>query len=129
MHAFVIRCLSAVSICGLVLAATPVAHAASFNLTKGSPTGMSGVSPFATPVDTTTDLVFHSAGEAGGWLMSTCATGSQCTSLSLPQEFGTDYTQVTLMDGTQRAYFVIVDADGTKEIATAPVTFTDGVPT
>ena len=129
MLAVVIRCLCAVSICSLVLAATPVAHAASFNLTKGTPTGMSGVSPFATPVDTTTDLVFHSAGEAGGWLMSTCATGSQCTSLSLPREFGTDYTQVTLMDGTKRAYFVIVDADGTKEIATAPVTFTNGVPT
>ena len=61
--------------------------------------------------------------------MSTCATGSQCTSLSLLREFGTDYTQVTLMDGTKRAYFVIVDADGTKEIATAPVTFTNSVPT
>ena len=47
----------------------------------------------------------------------------------LPPDFGTDFTQVTLADGTQRAYFVIPEVDGSKEIATAPVTYVDGTPT
>ena len=34
------------------------------DLSKGSATGMSGVSPFAMEIDSNTDRVFHSAGEA-----------------------------------------------------------------
>ena len=90
---------------------------------------MSGVSPFAMEIDGNTDRVFHSAGEAGGWLMSVCTVGGNCTQTPLPPDFGTDFTQVTLTDGTQRAYFVFPEMDGSKEIATAPVTYVDGTPT
>jgi len=113
---------------GAVLLWAPMVNAASFDLGQGSNTGMSGVSPFATPIDANTDRVFHSAGEAGGWLMSTCDVGGSCTDLELPPDFGTDYTQVTLADGSLRAYFVLPEPDGTKEIATATVTYSDGVP-
>lgn len=89
---------------------------------------MNGVSPFAMSVDARTDRVFHSAGEQGGWLMSTCTVGGACTDASLSPDFGSDYTQVTLPDGTQRAYFVLPDPTGAKEIATAPVTYAGGVP-
>lgn len=114
---------------GLTVALASTAHAANFDLSSGQQTGMSGVSPFAMSIDSTTDRVFHSAGDAGGWLMSTCTVGGTCTDASLPFEFGSDYTQVTLPDGSQRAYFVIPEADGSKEIATAPVTYSGGVPT
>lgn len=113
---------------GAVVLGASTANAASFDLGKGSDTGMSGVSPFATPIDADTDRVFHSAGEAGGWLMSTCDVGGTCTDTPLPQDFGSDYTQVTLADGSLRAYFVLPEPDGTKEIATATVTYSGGIP-
>jgi hypothetical protein len=89
---------------------------------------MTGVSPFAIAVDPATDRVFHSAGDAGGWVMSTCQIGGSCLDQSLPIDFGADYTQVTLPDGSQRAYFVIPDPSGAKEIATAPVTYVGNTP-
>ena len=113
----------------LIVSIAPASTAAGFDLTDVAETNMGGVSPFAMSIDATTDRVFHSAGEAGGWLMSTCAVGGACTDTTLPPDFGTDYTQVTLADGTQRAYFVIPEVDGSKEIATAPVTYSGGVPT
>jgi len=113
----------------LIVSVAPSSTAAGFDLTDVAQTDMSGVSPFAMSIDATTDRVFHSAGEAGGWLMSTCAVGGSCTDTALSPDFGSDYTQVTLTDGSQRAYFVLPDASGAKEIATAPVTYAGGVPT
>ena len=83
----------------LLVASATAAGAASYDLSKGSATGMSGVSPFAMEIDGNTDRVFHSAGEAGGWLMSVCTVGGACTQTSLPPDFGTDFTQVTLAGG------------------------------
>lgn len=107
---------------------TAPASAASFDLQGDAPTTMGGVSPFALSVDPSTDRVFHSAGEQGGWIVSTCAVGGVCTDRSLSPDFGSDYTQVTLPDGSQRAYFVLPDPTGAKELATASVTYMDGVP-
>ncbi|MGB0244216.1 MAG: hypothetical protein ACPGCP_04140, partial [Candidatus Nanopelagicales bacterium] len=129
MTSRIVRILAPVAAVSLLVASAPAAGAASYDLSKGAATGMSGVSPFAMEIDGNTDRVFHSAGEAGGWLMSVCTVGGNCTQTSLPPDFGTDFTQVTLADGTQRAYFVIPEVDGSKEIATAPVTYVDGTPT
>ena len=129
MTSRIVRILAPVAAVSLLVASAPAAGAASYDLSKGAATGMSGVSPFAMEIDGTTDRVFHSAGEAGGWLMSVCTVGGNCTQTSLPPDFGTDFTQVTLADGSQRAYFVIPEVDGSKEIATAPVTYVDGTPT
>ena len=126
MMSRIVRILAPVAAVSLLVASAPAAGAASYDLSKGSATGMSGVSPFAMEIDGTTDRVFHSAGEAGGWLMSVCTVGGSCTQTSLPPDFGTDFTQVTLADGSQRAYFVIPEMDGSKEIATAPVAYIDG---
>ena len=128
MHTAIVRSLLVGLVSGSVVLGAPIANAASFDLGKGSDTGMSGVSPFAMPIDANTDRVFHSAGEAGGWLMSTCVVSGTCTDTPLPPDFGTDYTQVTLADGSLRAYFVLPEPDGTKEIATATVTYSDGIP-
>ena len=108
--------------------AVPSAAAASFDLSSASSTGMGGVSPFAISIDANTDRVFHSAGEAGGWLMSECTVGGSCTNTALSPEFGSDYTQVTLSDGSLRAYFVNPGADGSKEITTARVEYVNGQP-
>ena len=129
MTSRIVRILAPVAAVSLLVASAPAAGAASYDLSKGAATGMSGVSPFAMEIDGNTDRVFHSAGEAGGWLMSVCTVGGACTQTPLPPDFGTDFTQVTLADGTQRAYFVIPEVDGSKEIATAPVTYSGGVPT
>lgn len=129
MSSRILRILAPVAAVSLLVASAPAAGAASYDLSKGSATGMSGVSPFAMEIDGNTDRVFHSAGEAGGWLVSVCTVGGNCTQTSLPPDFGTDFTQVTLADRTQRAYFVIPEVDGSKEIATAPVTYVDGTPT
>ena len=129
MTSRIVRILAPVAAVSLLVASAPAAGAASYDLSKGSATGMSGVSPFVMEIDENTDRVFHSAGEAGGWLMSVCTVGGNCTQTSLPPDFGTDFTQVTLADGTQRAYFVIPEMDGSNEIATAPVTYVDGTPT
>ena len=117
---------TAASVLSLTIAVP--AYADSFNLTDSSATSMGGVSPFAMPVNPTTDRVFHSAGEQGGWVVSTCTVGGGCTDQSLSPDFGADYTQVTLPDGSQRAYFVIPDPSGAKEIASAPVTYVDNTP-
>lgn len=116
------------AVVALSVAAAPGALAASFDLSKTQSTGMGGVSPFAVSIDPATDRVFHSAGEAGGWLMSECTVGGSCTNASLPPQFGSDYTQVTLADGTLRAYFVNPAMDGGKEITTARVDYVGGVP-
>ena len=129
MTSRIARILAPVAAVSLLVASAPAAGAASYDLSKGSATGMAGVSPFVMEIDENTDRVFHSAGEAGGWLMSVCTVGGNCTQTSLPPDFGTDFTQVTLADGTQRAYFVIPEVDGSQEIATAPVTYVDGTPT
>ena len=117
---------TAASVLSLTIAVP--AYADSFNLKDSSVTSMGGVSPFAMSVNPTTDRVFHSAGEQGGWVVSTCAVGGPCTDQPLGSDFGADYTQVTLPDASQRAYFVIPDASGAKEIATAPVTYVDNTP-
>lgn len=111
----------------LSLTITVPAYADSFTLKDASTTSMGGVSPFAMSVNATTDRVFHSAGEQGGWVVSTCTVGGPCTDQPLGVDFGVDYTQVTLSDGSQRAYFVIPDPSG-KEIATAPVTYVGNTP-
>lgn len=123
------RVLVPVVTAGLIVSVAPASNAAGFELSDVAETNMSGVSPFAMSIDAGTDRVFHSAGEAGGWLMSTCAVGAACTDTPLSPDFGTDYTQVTLPDGSERAYFVLPDPTGAKEIATAPVTYAGGVPT
>lgn len=129
MNRPLVRVLVPVVVAAAALMVAPAATAEQFDLSGVGETGMSGVSPFAMSIDASTDRVFHSAGEAGGWLMSTCAIGGTCTDVSLPMEFGTDYTQVTLADGSQRAYFVLPEPDGSKELATAAVTYANGVPT
>lgn len=124
-----VRKLTVVSVvCSLSVAFAAPVYAESFNLKGETATGMGGVSPFAMSVDASTDRVFHSAGEQGGWLMSLCAVGGACTDQELSPDFGSDYTQVTLPDGSQRAYFVIPDESGSKEIGTAPVTYVGGSP-
>lgn len=105
------------------------AFADSFTLQGDKDTGLLGVSPFAMNVSGTTDRVFYSGGlNAGGWSLSLCSPAGNCTGTPLPFGFGTDYTQVTLADGSMRAYFIQPSA-GSKSIATASVTYnTAGVP-
>lgn len=88
---------------------------------------MSGVSPFVLQLNAQTDRVFYGGGR-DGWQMAECGQSAACTSTSLPFAFGMDYTSVTLADGTNRAYFVSMTPDGTKEITTAPVTYGSGIP-
>lgn len=109
-------------------AASP-ALADSFTLQGDKDTGLLGVSPFAMNVSGTTDRVFYSGGlNGGGWSFSLCSPAGNCTGSPLPFGFGTDYTQVTLADGSMRAYFIQPSA-GSKSIATAGVTYNAaGVP-
>ncbi len=109
-------------------AASP-ALADSFTLQGDKDTGLLGVSPFAMNVSGTTDRVFYSGGlSGGGWSLSLCSPAGNCTGSPLPFGFGTDYTQVTLADGSMRAYFIQPSA-GSKSIATASVTYDPaGVP-
>ena len=103
-------------------AASP-AFADSFTLQGDKDTGLLGVSPFAMPITPTTDRIFYSGGlSGGGWSLSLCSPASTCTGSPLPFGFGTDYTQVTLADGSMRAYFIQPSA-GSKSIATASVTY------
>lgn len=125
MRRLLLACAVALSVSAVGL---PAATAATFDLSSGEATGMGGVSPFAMSIDANTDRVFHSAGEAGGWLMSQCTVGGSCTSTALSPEFGSDYTQVTLTDGSLRAYFVNPAVDGSKEITTARVDYVNGQP-
>jgi len=97
------------------------AHAETFSLQGSSPTGLTGVSPFAMALSPTTDRVFYSGGMSG-WSMATCTVGGTCAGATLPFGFGTDYTQVTLRDGSQRAYF-IEPSPSVKTISTAPVSY------
>ncbi len=97
------------------------AHAETFTLQGASSTGLAGVSPFAMPISPTTDRVFYSGGMSG-WSMATCTVGGTCNGSTLPFGFGTDYTQVTLQDGSQRAYF-IEPSQSVKTITTAPVSY------
>jgi len=114
--------LTAVTLLGGGFAA-PIA-ADSFVLQGDQDTGLLGVSPFAMNVSGTTDRVFYSGGPTGGgWSMSLCSPAGSCTGTALPFGFGTDYTQVTLNDGSMRAYFVQPGAGGSKSIATASVTY------
>jgi hypothetical protein len=97
------------------------AHAETFTLQGSSATGLTGVSPFAMALSPTTDRVFYSGGMSG-WSMATCTVGGTCAGATLPFGFGTDYTQVTLKDGSQRAYF-IEPSPSVKTISTAPVSY------
>jgi hypothetical protein len=95
----------------------------SYTLQGDKDTGLIGVSPFAMNVSGETDRVFYSGGlSGGGWSVSLCTASSNCTGAPLPFGFGTDYTQVTLADGSMRAYFIQPMA-GAKSIATASVTY------
>ena len=113
--------LTAVTLVGGGFAAPAAAD--SFVLQGDQNTGLLGVSPFAMNVSGTTDRVFYSGGpNGGGWSMSLCSPAGNCTGTALPISFGTDYTQVTLNDGSMRAYF-IQPSPGSKSIATASVTY------
>ena len=107
--------------------ATP-AMADSFSLTGGDATSLKGVSPFALNVAGDQDNVFYGS-SSGGWGLSSC-TGATCTAPTmLPVSFGSDFTQVTLSDGTLRGYFVNPGPSG-KSLETAPVTYdAQGTPT
>ena len=77
MTSRLVRIVAPVAAVSLLVASATAAGAASYDLSKVSATGMSGVSPFAMEIDGNTDRVFHSAGEAGGWLMSVCTGGGR----------------------------------------------------
>lgn len=99
------------------------AFADTYTLQGDKDTGLLGVSPFAMNVSGSTDRVFYSGGPTGGgWSMSLCPISGTCTGAPLPFGFGTDYTQVTLSNGSMRAYFIQPTA-GAKSIATASVTY------
>lgn len=112
----------------LTIAVAGPASADSFSLTSGEATALAGVSPFAMTVSGSTDRVFYGSSNPMGWALASC-TGTVCSSpAALPVTFGADYTQVTLTDGTQRAYFVN-PASG-KMLTTAPVAYdAQGTPT
>jgi len=105
----------------LALGPATTAMADSYSLTGGDATTLKGVSPFAVNVSGDQDRVFFGS-SSGGWGLSTC-TGASCTAPSmLPVTFGADYTQVSLSDGTLRAYFINPGPAG-KSIETAAVTY------
>lgn len=115
--------MTALASLALTLGVIAPAAADSFSLQGDKDTGLLGVSPFAMNVSGTTDRVFYSGGPSGGgWSMSLCSPAGNCTGTTLPMGFGTDYTQVTLADGSMRAYFIQPSA-GAKSIATASVTY------
>ncbi len=115
--------LTAVATLALGSASISPIYADSFALQGASDTGLLGVSPFAMNISASTDRVFYSGGlGGGGWSMSLCPITGNCTGAPLPFGFGTDYTQVTLTDGSMRAYFIQPSA-GAKSIATASVTY------
>jgi len=126
MYTKTIAAIAALAISAVTMAP---AFADSFTLQGDKDTGLLGVSPFAMNVSGSTDRVFYSGGpNGGGWSMSLCPTSGNCTGAPLPFGFGTDYTQVTLTDGSMRAYFIQPTA-GAKSIATASVTYNAaGVP-
>lgn len=102
---------------------TAPAFADSFRLEGAKDTGLAGVSPFAVNASGTLDRVFYSGGlGGGGWSLSLCSLDRDCTGTTLPFGFGTDYTQVTLADGSLRAYFVQPGA-GSRSISTASVSY------
>lgn len=119
------------AVAALVISAVTMspAFADSYTLQGDKDTGLIGVSPFAMNVSGSTDRVFYSGGlNGGGWSMSLCPTSGNCTGAPLPFGFGTDYTQVTLTNGSMRAYFIQPTA-GAKSIATASVTYNSaGIP-
>ena len=61
MTSRIVRIVAPVAAVSLLVASATAAGAASYDLSKGSATGMSGVSPFAMEIDGNTDRVFHSA--------------------------------------------------------------------
>ena len=126
MYTKTIAAIAALAISAVTM--SPV-FADSYTLQGDKDTGLMGVSPFAMNVSGSTDRVFYSGGlNGGGWSMSLCPTSGNCTGAPLPFGFGTDYTQVTLVDGSMRAYFIQPTA-GAKSIATASVTYNSaGIP-
>lgn len=106
----------------LVLGTTAPAAADSFSLSAGQQTSLKGVSPFADPTGDGRDRVFYGPSDPGGWAMALCSRASCSNPQRLPVEFGNDLTAVTLVDGTQRAYFV-TPGQTTKTLSTAPLTF------
>ncbi len=118
-----------VAIVALTIFTLPTAYAADFTMGAGKNTGLSGVSPFAMTVDASSDRVFYSGG-LNGLNMTTCPSSGQCPSpATLSMSFGSDYTQVTLTNGSQRAYFVNINPETQgKSISTAPVTYSNGTP-
>lgn len=116
-------CAAALTMTGM----TASAQAEGFSISDPKPTTLSGVSPFVLQVDAQVDRVFYGGGTSG-WQMAECAQSGSCMSTSLPFAFGMDYTSVTLSDGSNRAYFVSMTPDGTKEITTAAVTYGPGIP-
>jgi hypothetical protein len=121
--------LTAIATLAIATVQISPAHADSFTLQGASDTGLLGVSPFAMNISESTDRVFYSGGlSGGGWSMSLCPIAGNCTGAPLPFGFGTDYTQVTLANGSMRAYFIQPSA-GSKSIATASVTYNSaGIP-
>ena len=118
-----------VAIVAITIFTLPTAYAADFTMGAGENTGLSGVSPFAMTIDASSDRVFYSGG-LNGLNMATCPSRGQCPSpATLPMSFGSDYTQVTLTNGSQRAYFVNINPDTRgKSISTALVTYSNGTP-
>ena len=80
--------------------------------------GLTGVSPHVERTGNA-DRLWYPGGLAGT-AVADCNDAGACTSVSITGRLGTDFTAVTLPNGTRRAYFVEISPNaGTKSVSSA----------
>jgi hypothetical protein len=107
----------------LLLAAVPASSAQAvveWELKEDSTSlGLTGVSPHVERTGNMDRLWYP--GGLSGTAVADCSDAGNCTSVPVSGRLGSDFTAVTLPDGTRRAYFVeITPGAPTKSVASAP---------
>ena len=83
--------------------------------------GLTGVSPHVERTGNA-DRLWYPGGLAGT-AVADCNDAGSCTSVSITGRLGTDFTAITLPNGTRRAYFVEISMTpgaNTKSVSSAP---------
>ena len=83
--------------------------------------GLTGVSPHVERTGNA-DRLWYPGGLAGT-AVADCSDAGACTSVSITGRLGTDFTAITLPNGTRRAYFVEISMTpgaNTKSVSSAP---------
>jgi hypothetical protein len=117
-----ITLLSAAALTTLALPVAPADAVVEWELKEDATSlGLTGVSPHVERTGSADRLWYP--GGLSGTTVADCSDAGSCVAVPVTGRLGSDFTAITLPDGTRRAYFVeITQGAPTKSVASAPCT-------